>query len=275
MVNGSCSEATWIDYREGPENRNMFSADLDRPPEAWCQDFVQFVSASAGYKQPYATAAVVGIGHWAQQHAMWIPSTKATPGCQICYDWNNGDGREPIDWQETHTGLYIGGGRTIEGNTGSPQGVWQKSITLGAANIWGAIDWPRYWAGDGRARPMSGGNRFAGYPTIRRGSKGDPVKTFQRHAGPPRTSEVIAAAGRRLARMVPARLGRRADHASVYLVREPLRPGCVRHRPDRRQSLTCICSWSGPSYLSERPTAAADCPSRHPMPTHSGMEDPE
>ena len=41
---------------------------------------------------------------------------------------------------------WPGGGHTIEGNTGSPQGVWQKSITLGAANIWGAIDWPRYWA---------------------------------------------------------------------------------------------------------------------------------
>jgi hypothetical protein len=171
----------WTGYREGPENRNMFSAGLDRPPEAWCQDFVQFVSASAGYKQPYATAAVVAIGHWAQQHAIWIPSTKATPGCQICYDWNNGDGGEPINWQETHTGIYIGDGQTIEGNTGSPQGVWQKSITLGAVNIWGAIDWPRYWASAGSARPAGdGGNRFAGYPTIRQGSQGDAVKTFQR-----------------------------------------------------------------------------------------------
>ena len=126
----------WVDYREGPGNRNLFSGGLGRPPEAWCQDFVQFVSASAGYKQPCATAAVVGIGHWAQHHGIWIVSTKATPGCQICYDWNNGDGSEPVDWQATHTGLYIGDNHTIEGNTGSPEGVWKKPVTLGAANIW-------------------------------------------------------------------------------------------------------------------------------------------
>lgn len=169
----------WISYREGPDNRNLFSGGLGRPAEAWCQDFVQFVSASAGYKQPYATAAVVGIGHWAQKHGIWIVSTKATPGCQICYDWNNGDGHEPVDWQLTHTGLYIGGGHTVEGNTGSPEGVWQKSVTLGAANIWGAIDWPRYWAGHPE---LSAGalNRFPSYPTIRRDSAGDVVKAFQR-----------------------------------------------------------------------------------------------
>ena len=40
----------WVGYRAGPGNQNMFSAGLGLPPEAWCQDFVQFVSASAGYK---------------------------------------------------------------------------------------------------------------------------------------------------------------------------------------------------------------------------------
>ncbi len=171
----------WIGYREGPDNRNVFSGGLDRPPEAWCQDFVQFVSASAGYKQPYATAGVVAIGHWAQAHGIWIKSTDATPGCQICFDWNNGDGHEPVDWQQTHTGLYIGGGQTIEGNTGSPEGVWQRSRTLGAANIWGAIDWPRYWAS--AAHPEAFGsavNRFPSYPTIQLNSQGDVVKAFQR-----------------------------------------------------------------------------------------------
>jgi len=172
----------WIDYVESSHDHNVFSARLGRPPEAWCQDFVQFVSASAGYKQPIATAGVVAIGHWAKDHGIWIVSTDATPGCQICYDWNNGDGAEPIDWQETHTGLYIGDGHTIEGNTGSPpRGVRRNPITLGARNIWGAIDWPRYWAGHGphQPQPGNGGNRFAGYPMIQRGSKGDTVKTFQ------------------------------------------------------------------------------------------------
>lgn len=166
----------WIDYREGPGNQNLFSGGLGRPAEAWCQDFVQFVSASAGFKQPYATAAVVNIGHWAQHHGIWMVSTEATPGCQICYDWNNGDGAEPSDWQMTHTGLYIGDNHTIEGNTGSPEGVWKKPVTLGAKNIWGAIDWPRYWA----RRPRPSASRFHSHPVIRQGSNGPYVKAFQR-----------------------------------------------------------------------------------------------
>jgi hypothetical protein len=175
----------WVGYVEGPGNRNMFSAGLGRPPEAWCQDFVQFVSATAGFKQPYATAAVVAIGHWAQQHGLWVASTQATPGCQICYDWNNGDGAEPRDWQLTHTGFYIGGGHTIEGNTGNdPNGVHEKPITLGAADIWGAINWPRYWGGQGGTGPVPvNTNRFAGYPQIQSGSTGDIVRTFQRDVG--------------------------------------------------------------------------------------------
>ena len=118
----------WTGYREGPPDKNVFSGGLGRPAEARCQDFVQFVSASAGYKQPYATASVVGIGHWAQQNKIWIVSTKATPDCQICFDWKNGDGHEPVDWRQTHTGLYIGGGKTIEGNTGSPQASGRSPI---------------------------------------------------------------------------------------------------------------------------------------------------
>jgi hypothetical protein len=31
----------------------MFSAGLGLPAEAWCQDFVQFISAAAGYRQPH------------------------------------------------------------------------------------------------------------------------------------------------------------------------------------------------------------------------------
>src|SRR5581483_10209985 len=97
----------------------------------WCQDFVQFVSASSGYRQPEDTPGVVAIGHWAKQHDVFIVSNHATPGCQILFDWNNGDGAEPRNPMETHTGIYIGGGQTIEGNTGSPQGVHQRPRTLG------------------------------------------------------------------------------------------------------------------------------------------------
>jgi peptidoglycan hydrolase-like protein with peptidoglycan-binding domain len=171
----------WVGYREGPNNKNVFSAGIGQPAEAWCQDFVQFVSASAGYKQPDTTPSVVAIGHWAQENKLWIVSTDATPGCQLCYDWNNGDGREPKNPMETHTGLYIGNGQTIEGNTGNPQGVWLKSRKLGAPDIWGAIDWPRYWAN--AMHPATAGtaaSRFPSYPTIQLNSKGDVVTAFQR-----------------------------------------------------------------------------------------------
>jgi peptidoglycan hydrolase-like protein with peptidoglycan-binding domain len=167
----------WVGYREGPDNLNVFSGGLGRPSEAWCVDFVQFVSASAGYKQPYPTASVVAIGLWAQHHDIWIDSSNATPGCQICFDWNNGDGSMPKDWQATHTGLYIGNGHTIEGNTGSPEGVWEQSRTLGARDIWGAIDWPKYWTG--HPQPSADMNRFSGCPTIQRNSTGAVVEAFQ------------------------------------------------------------------------------------------------
>jgi peptidoglycan hydrolase-like protein with peptidoglycan-binding domain len=169
----------WVDYREGPGNENLFSSGLGRSPEAWCQDFVQFVSASAGYKQPYGTPSVVEIGHWAQQNKIWIDSSNATPGCQICFDWNKGDGKEPVNPAETHTGIYIGKGHTIEGNTGTPQGVWQKPRTLGAPEIWGAIDWPKYWAAHPEPFQVAV-SRFPGYPTIQLNSRSDAVKAFQR-----------------------------------------------------------------------------------------------
>src|ERR1700729_2325959 len=92
----------WVDYREGPGNQNLFSGGLGRPAEAWCQDFVQFVSASAGYKQPYTTSAVVSIGDWPRQNGLFIVSTKATPGCQILYDFSDGDGKEPVNPMKTH-----------------------------------------------------------------------------------------------------------------------------------------------------------------------------
>jgi hypothetical protein len=171
----------WVGYREGPGNQNMFSAGLGLPPEAWCQDFVQFVSASAGYKQPHTTSAVVSIGDWARQHGLFIVSTKATPGCQILYDFSNGDGKEPVNPMKTHTGIYIGGGHTIEGNTGTPEGVYQKNVSLGASDIWGAINWPKYW--DAHPEPFSMSvSRFPRYPVLRQNSREDDRVMGLQHA---------------------------------------------------------------------------------------------
>jgi hypothetical protein len=74
-----------VGYREGPDNLNVFSGGLGRPPEAWYADFAQCVSALADCKQPYATASVVAIGPWAKHHDIWIDSSNATPGWQIYF----------------------------------------------------------------------------------------------------------------------------------------------------------------------------------------------
>jgi Putative peptidoglycan binding domain len=171
----------WVGYIERPGNQNMFSTGLGLPPEAWCQDFVQFVSASAGYKQPHTTSAVVSIGDWARQHGLFIVSTKATPGCQILYDFSGGDGKEPVNAAKTHTGIYIGGNHTIEGNSGThPEGVHQNDITLGGPDIWGAINWPKYW--NAHPEPFSVSvSRFPKYPVLRQNNgKDDRVMGLQR-----------------------------------------------------------------------------------------------
>jgi hypothetical protein len=73
---------------------------------------------------------------------------------------------------KTHTGIYIGGGQTIEGNTGMPEGVHQKNVALGASNIWGAINWPKYWHAHPEPFSMSV-NRFPRYPVLQQNSRED------------------------------------------------------------------------------------------------------
>jgi peptidoglycan hydrolase-like protein with peptidoglycan-binding domain len=167
----------WIGYREGPNNQNIFSPGFNRPAEAWCQDFVEFVSASAGYRQPIDTAGVVAAGNWAIKNNLFMVSTKSTPGCQILFDFNNGDGKMPVDPMKTHTGIFIGHGQTIEGNISDQVRVMNR--TLGATNIWGAINWPEYW----KSRPQPFATplkNFPNFPLIQAGSRGAVVQAFQR-----------------------------------------------------------------------------------------------
>ena len=67
-------------------------------------------------------------------------------------------------------------GNGIEGNTGSPEGVWQKSRTLGAPEIWGAINWPKYWADHPEPFAVAV-SRFPSYPTIQRSTRPGPAWT--------------------------------------------------------------------------------------------------
>jgi hypothetical protein len=124
---------------------------------------------------------VVSIGDWARQHGLFIVSTEATPGCQILYDFSNGDGKEPVHPMKTHTGIYIGAGHTIEGNTGMPEGVHQKNVTLGATDIWGAINWPNYWNAHPEPFSMSV-SRFPRYPVLQQNSREDDRVKGLQHA---------------------------------------------------------------------------------------------
>jgi hypothetical protein len=170
----------WVGYEEGAANANLFSAGLGRPGEPWCQDFIQFISAAAGFRQPIETGGVVAIGECAKRAKIFIESTKATAGCQILYDFSKGNGQQPADPMKTHTGLYLGDGLTIQGNTDVPGFVHKKPVTLGAADIWGAINWPAYWAT--RPVPFSQATgRFPHYPVLgQNGHVDDRVLGLQR-----------------------------------------------------------------------------------------------
>jgi hypothetical protein len=124
---------------------------------------------------------VVSIGDWARQHGLFIVSTKATPGCQILYDFSGGDGKEPVNPAKTHTGIYIGGDQTIEGNTEVPGGVYQKNVTLGGISIWGAINWPKYWDAHPVAFSVSV-SRFPRYPVLKQNNRKDERVMGLQHA---------------------------------------------------------------------------------------------
>jgi peptidoglycan hydrolase-like protein with peptidoglycan-binding domain len=162
----------WVGYEEGAANANVFSAGLGEAGRPWCQDFILFISAAAGFRQPIETGGVVAIGTYAQQKGIFIKSTRATAGCQILFDFSLGDGKQPADPMKTHTGIYLGDGLSIQGNTDVPGWVHQKKVTLGAADIWGAINWPAYWAT--RRVPFSQATaRFPHYPVLGQNGKVD------------------------------------------------------------------------------------------------------
>ena len=44
-------------YREGPDNKDVFSGGMGRPAEAWCQDFVPLVALCQGLASAGLTAS--------------------------------------------------------------------------------------------------------------------------------------------------------------------------------------------------------------------------
>jgi hypothetical protein len=106
---------------QGYNHANPFSADLGRPPEAWCGDFVTDIYKRAQIPLPpmqdgfrtgfaYCPAAV----HYGRAHRATRYSWQAEPGDIVLFDWK-GDGI--ADHTEIATGYQDGVLFTIGGNS--------------------------------------------------------------------------------------------------------------------------------------------------------------
>jgi len=99
-----------------------------RHSEAYCSDFVSWVSTQAG--QPMNQAYVPTVKHDLIASGRWKGKQNPQPGDLVLFDWNH-------DGQPDHIGLVKsvnanGTITTIEGNTGGPngrEGVWEKTRT--------------------------------------------------------------------------------------------------------------------------------------------------
>jgi len=116
--------ADWIGYREGPGNANRFSAELGRPGEAWCADFVSAVARESGNGGYFPDTASCAVGRaWFQRRGRL--SQYPAVGAQVFF----GEAGNPYGPGGEHTGLCIAYTATtitvIAGNTndnGSPNG---------------------------------------------------------------------------------------------------------------------------------------------------------
>jgi peptidoglycan hydrolase-like protein with peptidoglycan-binding domain len=127
-----------IGTTESGDNRGealKYANHFGRGPEAWCADFVSYVTQQAGGKMndPYCPSVVSNL----KADGNWKGRSNPQPGDLVLFDWD-GDG------QADHIGLVEkvnGDGTigTIEGNTSNPQtgqeGVWRRtratSLVLG------------------------------------------------------------------------------------------------------------------------------------------------
>ncbi len=113
--NGTCNG-------QGYNCRNVFSADLGRPTEAWCGDFVTDVYKRAQIPLPSMQPGCrTGFAYcpdavdYGQAHGVVRNSWEAEPGDIVLFDW---DGDNVADHTEIAT-AYAGGTLfTIGGNSG-------------------------------------------------------------------------------------------------------------------------------------------------------------
>jgi hypothetical protein len=113
--NGTCNG-------QGYDGPNPFSANLGRPPEAWCGDFVTDTFKRAQIPLPSMQPGCrTGFAYcpdavsYGRAHHATCSSWEAEPGDIVLFDWN-GDGT--ADHTEVATGYRDGALFTIGGNSG-------------------------------------------------------------------------------------------------------------------------------------------------------------
>ncbi|WP_354643977.1 hypothetical protein [Kitasatospora camelliae] len=114
----------WIGYREGPGNSNRFSAEMGRPAESWCADFVSAVAKESGNAAYFPNTSSCSTGRaWFQRRGRL--SVYPAVGAQVFF----GEPGGPLGPGGEHTGVCIAYTATtitvVAGNTndnGSPNG---------------------------------------------------------------------------------------------------------------------------------------------------------
>ena len=163
--NGTCNG-------KGYDGPNPFSADLSRPAEAWCGDYVTDIYKRAQIPLPsmqpgcrtgfaYCPNAV----EYGRKHGATRWSWQAGPGDIVLFDWN-GDG--VADHTEIVTGYQGGVLFTIGGNSG-PSNVNASAARAASTAIAGTRPPDRQRPGPDRDRHLQGGHlRRTRPPRLRR-----------------------------------------------------------------------------------------------------------
>ncbi|WP_345701198.1 CHAP domain-containing protein [Kitasatospora terrestris] len=114
----------WIGYREGAGNANRFSAEVGRPAESWCADFVSAVARESGNAAYFPDTASCAVGRdWFRRHGRL--SVYPAVGAQVFFGadgnpWGPGGEHTGVVTAYTATTITV-----VAGNTnadGSPQG---------------------------------------------------------------------------------------------------------------------------------------------------------
>lgn len=109
---------TYIGYKEGKGNQNIFSTMMGRPPEAWCADFVCAVFKMCEALSLITNSASCGVMiRGAKNNGTWHDgSSGVRKGDLVMFDFDRDKEQDHVGICESATASYV---TCIEGNTSS------------------------------------------------------------------------------------------------------------------------------------------------------------